>query len=239
MKTEANALSGLVRIDVTKKKKHMDIDKIAVGFAVERQLRKTGLASDRQKSEFRGACKEFLLLLVKKMLEKSPVTYPLVRLLGWLDPRHMADAEEREQNINKLKKCLNIMHDASRIDESSCDAVISQFSRFLDTVLSNDMAEFKSFNPSLESDRLDVLLHSHLAKDKKQGDLWPVISQLPLLSHGQRQATVERVFSLNKEASTNNISQLGLTARRQIVDHVRHAGGVLKVLHMYCSSMKV
>ncbi|XP_070192249.1 uncharacterized protein [Littorina saxatilis] len=93
--------------------------------------------------------------------------------------------------------------------------------------MADHRAEFRDFDHTKESDRLDVLLHSHLANKKQFQALWTVIRLLLLLSHGQ--ATVERGFSVNKETSADNISELGLVARRQILNHIRQVGGVLKV----------
>ena len=112
------------------------------------------------------------------------------------------------------------MTDAGRVSETSCDLILLQYARFLDTVLS-DSDDFKSFNPSSENVRLDTFLHSHLAGDKQYGELWLIIKHLLLLSHGQ--ATVERGFSVNRETS------VGLVARRPIIDTIRHAGGVLNI----------
>ena len=54
-----------------------------------------------------------------------------------------------------------------------------------------------------------------------------MVRRLLLLSHGQ--ATVERGFSVNKEASVENLSEKAMVAKRQIINHVRHVGGVTNV----------
>ncbi|KAL8580318.1 hypothetical protein ACOMHN_030942 [Nucella lapillus] len=227
LETEGKTVSGLSKIDVKKLENHLPLEKIKVGYLAEKQLTKSNLASDRQKLKFRGDCKQFLITLVHKLLLKAPIKFPLVRSIGFLDPRLMAQKSEKANNTKKLTQTLNIMTSASRVKDSVCDQVLSQFDRFLNSVLSDHSLQFSSFDPNSENSRVDVLLHSHLAGKKMFADLWSVVQDLLLLSHGQ--ATVERGFSINKKTTADNLSQIGLIARRQIIDHTRLAGGVLQV----------
>lgn len=60
------------------------------------------------------------------------------------------------------------------------------------------------------------------------GKLWSVISNLLLLSHGQ--ATVERVFSVNRQIEVENMTENSYVALRFICDTVSSLGGdVLQV----------
>lgn len=92
---KASSLSGMIKIDVKKKEHWVDVCQVKTGFAAQRQLLKTNLASDRQKAEFRVDCRNFLVALVNKLLEKSPIMYPLVRLMPCLDPRQIATLSKR------------------------------------------------------------------------------------------------------------------------------------------------
>ncbi|KAL8560069.1 hypothetical protein ACOMHN_041538 [Nucella lapillus] len=201
LETEGKTVSGLSKIDVKKLENHLPLEKIKVGYLAEKQLTKSNLASDRQKLKFRGDCKQFLITLVHKLLLKAPIKFPLVRSIGFLDLRLMAQKSEKANNTKKLTQTLNIMTSASRVKDSVCDQVLSQFDRFLNSVLSDHSLQFSSFDPNSENSRVDVLLHSHLAGKKMFADLWSVVQDLLLLSHGQ--AT--------------------------IIDHTRLAGGVLQV----------
>ena len=51
--------------------------------------------SDGQKCKFRTSCRDFLVTMLRKLLEKALITYPLVRLLSWMDPRQMAKKREK------------------------------------------------------------------------------------------------------------------------------------------------
>ncbi|CAL4099874.1 unnamed protein product [Meganyctiphanes norvegica] len=74
--------------------------------------------------------------------------------------------------------------------------------------------------------RLDVLYFNHY-KDQPESKLWPVISMLLVLSHGQ--ASVERGFSVNRQVTEVNQSEFSLQARRTIKDHITFVGGVNNV----------
>lgn len=222
---KATSLSSMVKIDITDKTNWLELNNIEVGFVAERLLRSNN-ASNRQKSDFRFGCRHFLEATIKKLLEKSPITYPLVRLLSWMDPRQIAKSDEREFNLKKMKRTLHIMVEAKRVQESVCDHIITEFSRLLDHLHSDaeTRAMFSDFNPDKDGDRVDTLFHSVLSSDKQYADLWAVLRQLLLLSHGQ--ATVERGFSINKELTVENLAKESLVARRQIVQGVKKAGGV-------------
>ena len=163
--------------------------------------------------------------MVKKMKEKSPATYPLVRMMTSLDPRRISKEDKKKDNVKKFTSCLSIMSESNWIREDEVDRIVSQYKHFLDAVVEEHHESFKNFKP--EEERLDQLLSHHLQGVKEYRELWHVVRQLLLLSHGQ--ATVERGFSVNKEASSDNISQLSLVARRQIINHVRKVGGVKNV----------
>lgn len=223
---QANSLSAFVKLDVKKTDNHVDLSKINVGFVAQKLLTKSSAASDRQKLDFRMGCREFLVAMVYKILERSPVKFPIVRLLSWLDPGQMVQEQQRQNNIKKLSRTLNIMTDAGRVQESQCDAILSQYGQFLDKVMA-DSSEFASFQSDQESDRLDRLLHSHMAGKKGLADLWGVVKHVMLLSHGQ--ATVERGFSMNKQVSVHNIAEHTIVAHRLITDHVKKIGGLDKM----------
>jgi len=99
--------------------------------------------------------------------------------------------------------------------------------------------DFLKFQPS--KDGVDQLYHNRLNESSKYSDLWKVMQQLLLISHGQ--ATVERGFSVNKQTSDYNLKKEGLVARRRVIQAVRKAGGptnvaITKELLSYASSSR-
>ncbi|XP_061665740.1 uncharacterized protein LOC133495288 [Syngnathoides biaculeatus] len=160
--------------------------------------------------------------MMGKLLEMDPIIYSLVRLLRWMDPRQIAMKDEKENNNKKLEITLNIMVDHRRVEESNCGRILFQYSR-LSEKIQEDEEIISEFN--ISQDRLETLFHStrHRQESQQFRELWGVIEQLLLLSHGQ--ASVERGFSTNKELTEDNLSKESLIARRQIVELVQQYGG--------------
>lgn len=121
---EATSTAALVKVDMTNSKNFVDVSKVKVGFSAERQLVKSNLALDRQKGEFRLQCRAYLAAVVKKLLEKAPVTYPLVRNLVCLDPRQIADVNKKEGNAQKMTRILHMLVECNRLKEVKCDQVL-------------------------------------------------------------------------------------------------------------------
>ena len=150
---EGATLYGLVNLDLQKADDYAPLEKINVGFACEKQLLKIGLVSENQKRDLRADCRDFLKAMVKKILEKAPATYPLVRMLDCLDPRLMIQEKKATANVKRFTGCLNIFCEANRIKEDDADQIQGQYKRFLSDVLDED--SFKTFDPE-KDERLIV-----------------------------------------------------------------------------------
>lgn len=75
----------------------MDVTKLKIGFVTERALEehmKKKSGAEKVRLEFRQNCKLFLLKMVSKLFEKSPLKYPLVRSLSVLDPWMLLQSKE-------------------------------------------------------------------------------------------------------------------------------------------------
>ena len=94
-----------------------------------RELKGSKKLSERQVFEFRMSCKAFLIKMVKKILDKSPLTYPLVRCMNLLDPRIYIVKRKTfaEKLVTRIRR---IMSEAGRITDSECDKVMKQFNQF-------------------------------------------------------------------------------------------------------------
>ena len=71
----------LLNVEYEKFPNHVDLSKVNIGFAAERILRElkgSKKLSEKQVFEFRMSCKAFLIKMVKKLVDKFPLTYPLV-----------------------------------------------------------------------------------------------------------------------------------------------------------------
>lgn len=219
-------IAKLAKFDVDQKEHHKEHREIEIGFEAEQKLKSLPApTSERQTMELRMQCKQFLHKATKKILNKSPIKYPLARYVSCIDPRLMASS--REECENAMKKLLVVLTEAGWVASSSCDDILNQFGNFLDEVVASDSETFKSFIPSHTESRVDEFLHSFMTRDQKYQKLWMVVKQILILSHGQ--STVERGFSINKQVVADNQQQQNLVAQRIVCDYINHVGGVLKV----------
>ena len=137
------------------------------------------------------------------------------------------------------------MIEAGRISETDADAVQQQYTVFTDEVIKQS-CQFATFNPTGSSTRqrrrVDSLFYDTMSQNQSCKQLWTVVKQLCLLSHGQ--ATVECGFSVNKEMEVDNMAGSTFAAKRMVCDHVQSVGGINHVdvgnkqLLLYCASAR-
>ena len=220
----ATTTQKLISIDVNDEKNHKHIHRVDVGCVATEELKvveKNKSVSERQIFDFKASCKTFLLTLTGKLMAKSPLHKSIVRNLTCLNPVEICT--HNQKCIDKFKAVVSVLISEKYIHVLDGDEVQRQFEYFVEEY--KHSVNFTSF--SKEKDRLDQLYFSSMANDKKYGKLWPVISKLLLLSHGQ--ATVERGFSTNKEVLEQNFPERNLMAKRVIKDFIKHVGGIQNI----------
>lgn len=92
------------------------------------------------------------------------------------------------------------------------DAVVQQFSSFLDIEAKNE--SFQAYSNADGGARIDTFLYEKMSK--VYPELWDVCRKILLLSHGQ--TTVERGFSTNKEVEICNMHEDTVIAHRLVCD---------------------
>ena len=100
--------------------------KVGVGFQADcilNELMAKKVTSELKDMEFRSECKDLLCDFVERLLSKSPLQYTLTRNVDCLDPREMAKG--RESRKPKMKRCLQILVENTRIQTRDCDQVMS------------------------------------------------------------------------------------------------------------------
>ena len=65
---------------------------------------------------------KFLVFLVNKLLEKSPIRYGLVRNLEWLNPRALCTNQRK--CVQQLTRALQILVDMHHVAAGQCDLII-------------------------------------------------------------------------------------------------------------------
>ena len=178
--------------------------------------------SEKQVLEFRLQCKTFLIELLQKLLTKCPASYSLARNLSALNSREMAS--NVDHCISRFKKVVTQLVSVRRIKESDCDAIIQEYTSFLDNIPAFGSEKFSNFNFS--TDRLDELFSTYMNTHPYQ-KLFKVAQLLLVLSHGQ--ASVERGFSVDKELEVENLANQSLVAQCLVCDHINAVGGILNV----------
>ncbi|KAJ8031243.1 hypothetical protein HOLleu_27914 [Holothuria leucospilota] len=214
------------KISVEDKKNLKELSNVDVGFVAKNllsQLKKRGAISDREVLKFKQECQTFLSSVCKKLLEKSPIKYPIVRTSSWLNPECVASQPVNSKST--LTTCLQLLVDAGYVHARDCDRVLREFQALVDNSSSEGSpTPFAAF--SRETDRLDTFYYK-LEGQTSYSRLWAVVKMMLSLSHGQ--ADVERGFSVNKELTVENQKENSLNARRLISDHLKNVGGVCKV----------
>jgi len=225
-----SSVQQLLKIDVGLKENHKVYSKIDIGFMAEKSLKSAvdqktkKKISDKELMQFRMESKEFLIKLVKKIMEKSPLKYSLARNMSSLDPREMGNAA-KESNMKKFKTVLTTMNEANRVADNEVEELLQQYSKYIDDTVVPHASEYSNFEVS--TGRVDVLLFDTMANNPSLGKLWTCVKALLLLSHGQ--ASVERGFSVNRQVEIDNLSEDTFVAKRLICDHVTSVGGLKNI----------
>ena len=217
---KARTASKLSAVNVSDSSLHMAHNKLDVGFLTQKAVTAAN-ASDRSVLEFRMECKDFIVKILTKLLEKSPISFKLLRALSCLNPCLMVSNPASCRS--NFKVVMDSLLQSNRVTELNCEAIIRDYEAFLDNIPQAGSDDFSSF--SWRKDRLDDFL---LPRVKGQFDkLVPVLRILLILSHGQ--AAVERGFSVNKELEVENLQEKSLVAQRLVCEYVKLHGGVSHV----------
>ena len=130
--SEASTAEKLVILDVTDKSIHVNYKNIDIGFQTEKAVKGSVGVSEKQVLEFRLQCKTFLIEMLQKLLTKCASSYSLVRNLSALNPSEMAS--NVDHCISRFKKVVYQLMSVRRIKESDCDAIIQEYTSFLDNI---------------------------------------------------------------------------------------------------------
>ena len=159
---------------------------------------------EEKRNEFRAECRAFLIAIIKKIQERSPLKYLLVRMARNLVPANMVN--KKMQCVTWFGKLAYKIFEMKHITSAVCDKAKVEYALFLNNVVSTESESFLSFD--IHKDRLDDFLGQFLKGNDKYKNLTLVCSFVFVLSHGQSQ--IERGFNINKNALVENQSQLTL-----------------------------
>ena len=218
------SIEKLVAFDFSKKENYSSISKVSVGFIGDKLLKELlskNEVTDGAVLSFRSDCQKFIIEMIKKLMEKCPANYAVVRNVSCLDPCLMST--EPERCITKFKNLLHYFSQINKVSDESCDSLILQFRNFLENVVKMSSQDFKNFDSNTM--RLDAFLRNYFAGVAQYQELWGICKMVLVLSHGQ--ATVERGFSINKKIESENLKDISYVSQRLVHDYVKNFENML------------
>lgn len=161
------------------------------------QISKKSTVIAKETCAFKMECKQFLLSVTKKVLEKSSMKFPLVRGLSSLDSQQMCT--KPGQCLAGLKNVLNALIVTERLSDYFRDTVLAEYVE----TLQMEKHKICLFEKSLDRPYIFFYL---LKFNSSYSELWRVMELLLVLSRGQ--ATAKRGFSVNKQVFVENLKSL-------------------------------
>lgn len=206
----------LIAVDLKDDKNLLSRDKMGIGIGAVSEMAKAK-CSDVQKMEFQMQFRKFIIGLLEKTIERSPLKYKATRAITCINPSLIL--YNRTTSETRMTDLLQILHDLGRITSTEADDVKAKFSELCASAKSKHKEQFDSFN---REQNLDTFYSKIFAGDEKQVPLWKVIKMVLILSHGN--AAVESGFSVNKELIVENMEEETIVAQRIVFDAIRVAG---------------
>jgi len=151
----------LLKFDVQAKENHNVYCKIDAGFRAQKELKSAidpktkKKVTDKEVMQFKLECRDFLVAIVMKIMNKGPMKFALARNLAFLDPREMG-ARAKEKNLDRCKAVLRQLNEADRVSDNDVDEIIQQYSLYIDEIVVPRCSKFKNF--CVSTSRLDELL---------------------------------------------------------------------------------
>ena len=192
----------LIEIDLKKKENLIEVDKIDLGFGVDTTFKKlctADLVSKAKLTEFKKECQQLVIVMVSKLIEKSPLGSDFLLFLSVLHPQFWS-SRPRSTVLDKWKIVLTHILKLNILSTKCCDEAMSELKVFVD---GNAMKFKENVMEFPKDEQLDELYFDTLGVSKFK-KLASVVALVLTLSHGQ--ASAERGFSQN-----NNLIQVNMS----------------------------
>jgi len=135
---EADSVVKFCKIGCEVTKNHKEYKHIDVGFAANAALQSAARnVSDLQKISFCVGCCKFLAAMTKKLLQRNPLQYSLVRNRSCLSPRNLAASPEK--TTTNFKKVLEILRAKKHFKADQCGAAGRQYVKFCDKIVEKNL----------------------------------------------------------------------------------------------------
>lgn len=203
----------LATLDVTKSENLLPAKKVAIGNGTHQALESSKI-KPLQNLQFCDDTRGILKSIIKKLQDRCPLKYSLVRALVSIDPQQIV--RDKITTTTQFETVTKKFAEGRLLTNHQCDSAQQQYRRFVD----DKMPELKKFDS--EKDRLDEFYHTLMSDIGIYNHLWDVVQRILVVSHGQ--AVVERGFSVNDDMLLQNMKQPTLVARRLIHDTMTSLG---------------
>ena len=107
----------------------LSLEKMHLGFAVEhtmKSLKRLDAVSNLQFSEFKKSAQIFIISMLTKLFERSPMTCILLKSASIFDPMILHDLC-KEKILSKWKMLLKCLIDLGVLSPQRCDEATCQF----------------------------------------------------------------------------------------------------------------
>jgi hypothetical protein len=188
-----------------------NLEDIKLPFVVKDALRKIKRKNDPELIDFQKSCSSFAKNVMLKLREAAPMTKRFIRRSAFLDP----DIWKEPEFLPSATKILDIALDEMMKHDWLTGREADMFKEVFLKKIREQAA--KSLISSYQDERLDTFWCAIF--DDKQSLERRLIDRILTLQHGQ--ASVERGFSVNKEAMEVNQLEDSLIAQRIIYDAIK------------------
>lgn len=214
-----SSVNKLLKIDLDDASNLISVENIKVGSGALLICKKAKTTQALEVRKFKQNSRDFLVKLVEKLKERSPLRYKFTLYLSSLSPTQIAAASTDFLTNQFSKLCLSLV-EYRWISSTCADRAESSYKKFIKSEVV--LEKMKSFTSDLRLDTLYMeLLTAHI-------EFREVVKIVLILSHGN--ARVEAGFSVNKDALSENMSEDALVAHRIVYDSVQREGGLKNVV---------
>jgi hypothetical protein len=184
-------------------------NKVDIGFGAKQAIKSKKLVDVL---EFKTECQSFLREIFVKLINKCPLTNPVVKGASALNPQVMTgDQNKKESRITTL---LEAFVGASVIEASSADRIKREYLNLCKNP--EVVAYLKKYVSSHRLDEYIVRISDFYPLSK---ELMEFFTTIFILFHSN--AAVERSFSVNKECLIDNLTEESLIAQRIVYDAMK------------------
>ena len=117
----------------------------------------------KKKHQFNKECVMFLVTLVTKLQENSPLKFQLVRCSSCISPKNML--HDPEASLFKFENIVDNLFSHKRMLSSKADRAKQQYDSFLKGTVPKSKEKFEGFNSN--NSRIDTILAEFLARNEE------------------------------------------------------------------------